>query len=74
MITLDACTRPQYIQVVLIPDVMMVYGNTTDPSAYIEIVSIGHLGPTANQRISGAVFEFIKKELGIDSKRYKGIV
>ena len=61
---------PQYCQVIIFPDLLLSHGNTTDPAAHIEVMSIGNLGPTANQRISSSVSEFIQKELGIDPKKY----
>ena len=71
MVCVSECKlHPQYIQVLLIPDVMMMFNNTTEPAAHIEVTSaVGVLGPTANQRISGVLNELLKKELGIEPSR-----
>lgn len=54
----------------LIPDVMMMFANTTEPAAHIVVTSVmGTLGPTANKRISGVITELLKKELEIDTNR-----
>lgn len=58
----------QYVAVVVIPDSLVAFDNNQEPAAYVEIMSIGHLGEKENVIISEAVFQLLGK-LGIKDTR-----
>ena len=53
---------------VVIPDALVAFDNSQEPAAYVEIMSIGHLGEEENVTISAAVFQLLAK-LGIKDTR-----
>lgn len=63
------CTILQYVAVVVIPDSLVAFDNNQEPAAYVEIMSIGHLGEKENVIISEAVFQLLAK-LGVKDTRY----
>ena len=65
------CFLSQYVEVVVIPDLLISFGGTTEPAASISVMSAGHLGVEPNKAITAAVFALIKDKLGIDGKRYE---
>ncbi|GBP65374.1 MIF-like protein mif-2 [Eumeta japonica] len=44
-------------------------GQSQEPAAVADLVSIGSLGPDENQRITRALSQFIQKEIGVPSNR-----
>ena len=57
-----------YVQVVLEPDVPIMFAGTTEPSAMIEVRSLGFFGHTMGE-ISQALCSCIQEELSIPQDR-----
>lgn len=47
----------------------MVFGTSTDPCAYIEVFSIGSIGPETNKSISAAITSCMTKHLKVPAER-----
>ena len=58
----------QTINVCILPDQLVAFGNTTEPCGYVELLS-GGLGVEENKTISAAISKFIKEKLGIEPTR-----
>ena len=46
-------------------DQLMTFGESTEPCAYVTLLSIGRLGVEENKRYSKAIMEALQTELGI---------
>ncbi|KAF8787191.1 macrophage migration inhibitory factor homolog [Argiope bruennichi] len=58
-----------YVVVHVNPDQMISWGGTSDPCANATLGSIGSLGTSENVKISKALFEHVKDNLGIKADR-----
>ncbi|GIX79067.1 macrophage migration inhibitory factor [Caerostris extrusa] len=58
-----------YVVVHVNPDQLMSWAGTSDPCAVATLGSIGSLGTSQNAKISKALFDHVKDNLGINSDR-----
>lgn len=52
------------------PGVKMTLGGSSEPCGFIQITSIGSLGPEENHKHIDVITDYINKALGIPKTRY----
>jgi len=58
-----------YVMVSLRPETTMCFGGTEDPTAYLEVVSLGSIGGEKNKSISAGLCGFLQKKIGVPPNR-----
>ena len=58
-----------YVMVSLRDSVTMSFGGTEDPTAFVELVSLGKIGGEINKTISAALCSFLQQKIGIPPSR-----
>ncbi|RZF41546.1 hypothetical protein LSTR_LSTR000260 [Laodelphax striatellus] len=63
-------SKPEsYCAVLIVPEQMMSFGGSTEPTGQASLMSIGQLGVAQNKVISAALFKHIEETLGIPQNR-----
>ncbi|KAG5526867.1 hypothetical protein RHGRI_032955 [Rhododendron griersonianum] len=60
----------EYVMIVLKGSEPMVFGETEEPAAYGELVSIGGLTPDVNKKLSAAISEILETKLSVPKSRF----
>lgn len=58
-----------YVMTAFEPEVAMTFGGTSDPTCYVEIKSVGTMGPTQTKAMSQDFSQQIEQALGIPANR-----
>ena len=58
-----------YVMTAFEPNIAMTFGGTTDPVCYIEVKSIGSMGPTQTKAMSQDFCQKIHQAIGVDKNR-----
>jgi len=59
-----------YVLIHLNPNQMMSFGGTEEPTAFLELISLGKIGGDINKEISSRLAGILKNKLGIQPGRY----
>lgn len=59
----------QYCVATVIPDLLLVWGGSTDPCGTATLMSIGKLGVEENKKHAAVLYDHIEKNLGIPRNR-----
>ncbi|TNJ30457.1 Macrophage migration inhibitory factor [Giardia muris] len=65
----DVTGKPVEYAMASVRSADMAFGTSTDPCAYIEVFSIGSIGPESNKNISAAITGCVTKHLKIPAER-----
>lgn len=58
-----------YVNVIIVPDVAMIFGGSPEPCGSANIVSIGSLGVDQNKAIAKEIYPILEEHLGIKGDR-----
>ena len=58
-----------YVMVSFRPSVTMCFGGTEDPTAFVELVSLGSIGGEKNKVISSSICSFLQQKLSVPPNR-----
>jgi phenylpyruvate tautomerase PptA (4-oxalocrotonate tautomerase family) len=66
----DTTGKPlAYVMAVVIPDCGIAMSGSTEPAAFVDYSSIGHVDPIKNAKLSSAVADYLRGALEISSNR-----
>ena len=58
-----------YVNIIVVPDVAMIFGGSPDPCGCVNVISIGKLGVDENIIIAKEIYPILEEHLGIKGDR-----
>ncbi|CAM9468516.1 unnamed protein product [Chrysoparadoxa australica] len=70
----DCLSKPESFCMVSYKHANMMFGGTSAPTSFVQILSLGSIGPDQNKTTAERIFSVLEKHLGVPSNRCVGYV